>query len=372
MALRDKEQRGFRYQKRSKDDVRERANMKGGNFDQYIKPKFKMWKPKDGKNLIRILPPTWDKAKHYGFDIFVNYGIGADNQSYLSLSKMLNEKDPLLEAKRVAEREGNKDLAKALSPNQRICYWLIDRNEEDEGPQLWPAPFTFDRDLANVCFDEDTKEVVFIDDPETGCDVRFYKEGALLKTKYDPLKIKLMKPCSLHEDEGLQNEWLDFIQENPVPECLNYYSYDHISNVYDGGTRAEPDEDEEKPARSRGKVNEDEDEAPAKRDRTTAKEGRESSEAGLRRTRAARDEDEAEEKAVKPARNRIVDEEEEVKPTRRKPPTDEDEETDESPRSSRRGKIDPDEDEETDEKPARGQSIREKLAARRGRSVSDD
>ena len=193
MALKSNKDRGFQYQKRDKADLKERANMKGGNYDSYIKPKFKQWKPKDGKNLIRILPPTWDDARHYGLDIFINFNIGADNQAYLSLSKHGKGDDPLAEARREAQKEGDKDLAKALNPNQRILYWIIDRNDEEEGPLLWSAPFTFDKSLSNLCIDEDTKEVIFIDDPAKGRDVRFYKEGTGLTTKYDPSKMKVWK-----------------------------------------------------------------------------------------------------------------------------------------------------------------------------------
>ena len=140
----------FRYEKRSKDTLKERANMRGGNFDTIFKPKFKQWKPKDGKNRIRILPPTWKGAKHYGLDIFINYNIGADNQSYLSLDKHDRGPDPLAEARREAQKEGDNEYAKKLQPNQRILYWIIDRNDEEEGPLLWAAPFTFDKALSNL------------------------------------------------------------------------------------------------------------------------------------------------------------------------------------------------------------------------------
>ena len=249
MAKVAKKERGFNYQKRTKDDLKERANMKGGNYDTYIKPKFKQWKPKDGKNLIRILPPTWDDAKHYGLDIFVNFSIGADNQAYLSLSKHGKGDDPLAEARREAQRDGDKDLAKALNPSQRILYWIIDRNDEDEGPLLWASPFTFDKSLSNLCIDEDTKEVIFIDDPAEGCDVRFYKEGTGLTTKYDPSKMKVLKPSTLHEDEGQEQDWLDFIAEHPLPEVLNFYDYDHIKATFDGQAGRKDDDEEEKELR---------------------------------------------------------------------------------------------------------------------------
>src|SRR5882672_7315340 len=133
--------RRFTYTQRTKEDIKERANSRGGSFDSFIKPQYKMYKVREGKNVVRILPPTWEKPKHYGFDIWVNYGIGADNQSYLSLSKMKNQKDPIAEARTVASREGDDNLARALQARQRILMWVIDRQAEDEGPQLWAAAF---------------------------------------------------------------------------------------------------------------------------------------------------------------------------------------------------------------------------------------
>src|SRR5882672_4625206 len=226
-----KNTRSFKYQRRSTDDVKERANAKGGNFDTFVKPQFKRYKIKEGKNLIRILPPTWDKAKHYGYDIHVNYSIGIDNQSYLSLSEMKGEKDPLEEARREAQRDGDEKLAKALRPQRRILMWIIDRLDEDEGPQLMDAPFTLDKSIANMSLDEDTKDVIYIDDPEEGCDLRFYREGTGLTTKYDASRMKLLKTAPISEDEKQQQEWLDYITENPVPDCLQYYDYDHISST---------------------------------------------------------------------------------------------------------------------------------------------
>lgn len=260
------QRRSFRYQPRGKESVRERANMRGGDFDSIIKPKIKVYKMRDGKNVIRILPPTWEDAKHYGLDVYINYNIGVDNQSYLSLSKMKGEKDPLAEAKREAERGGDKKLSKDLTPRQRIGFFIIDRQDEDEGPQFMLCPFSLDKAIANLSFDEDTKEVIFIDDPVNGCDVRFFKEGSGLNTDYPGEKIKILKSSPLHEDEAVENDWLDFVQENPVPECLQYYDYDHIATVFDGqaGRPETDDEAEARPSR-RAPQPQTEPEAPVRR-----------------------------------------------------------------------------------------------------------
>ena len=359
----EREERGFKYRKRTKEQVRERANMRGGNFDSIIKPKFKMLKVRDGKNIIRILPPTWDDASHYGYDIWVNYGIGADNQSYLSLSKMKDEADPLAEARRAAEKDGDKELSKALQPRQRILMWVIDRNAEEEGPLLWAAPFTLDKAIVNLSLDEDTKEVVYIDDPDDGCDVRFYKEGSGLKTDYDASKIRILKPSPLHDDSGQAQDWLEFVQENPIPDCLQFYDYDHISTAFDGTARtekkADDDEDDIKP-RSRGKAaaDDNEDDKPAPRKRA-----------------AVQDDDDDTEKPVAHGKSKLADDDDEDKPAprRSRAVVDDDEDVDDDgvitkkemkPRNRRST--------EDDEEPAEKPSIRDRIRGKRSRIDEDD
>jgi hypothetical protein len=252
-------QRSFNYQPPGKEALRERANMRGGGFDSFIKQEYKTYKAKDGKNVIRILPPTWEGAKYYGYDIFVNYNVGADNQSYLSLSKMKNHKDPLAEARVIAERDGDDELAKQLRPTQRVLMWIIDRSATDEGPLLWAAPFSkVAKAFVNLAFDEDTGKVLYIDDPEEGNDVRFYKTGSQLSTDYDASKMKLLEASPLNDDAEAQQAWLDYIQDNPVPDCLQFYDYKHIASVFNGAPakaepegRAEPPSEDYQPAARR-------------------------------------------------------------------------------------------------------------------------
>jgi hypothetical protein len=382
-----KEERGFSYKKRSAETLKERANMKGGNFDTFVKPKFKQWKPKEGKNLIRILPPTWEpddapwqETEHYGLDVFVNYNIGADNQVYLSLSKHLKGEDPLAEAKREAQQEGEKEFAKKLNPTQRILYWIIDRNDEDEGPLYWAAPFTFDKSLSNLCIDEDTKEVIFIDDPAKGRDVRFYKEGTGLNTKYDSSKMKVLGPSSVHEDEGIEEEWLEFITENPLPSILNFYDYDHIKASFDGQIgKFDDDDDDEPPVKGKrkpaGKQHvasrrhdpedepDDDDEVPPPRKRRPEPE--------------ADEEDEVEAEKPRSRRRAVTEDDNEVtKPVKRRRVADaeEDEQDESPPTKSRRGRTEPEDEGDDGEDPSEGRrgSLREKLAARRRSRNSED
>lgn len=338
----------FAYRRRSVDDVRKRAAEKTGSFDSFIKSELKRYKVRDGKNLIRILPPYWEDPKHYGYTIFVNYSIGADNQSFLSLSEMKGEKDPLAEAKKEAQHEGDKKMAKALTPRKRSLMWVIDRLDEEEGPQLWDAPFTVDTDFVNLAIDEDTKEVIYVDDPKDGCDIRFYKEGQGLGTKYPAARMKILAPSPISEDKDMQRDWLRFAKENPVPDCLKFYSYDHIAEAFDGvvgsrdddednGKKSGKDRDDDRPTRGRPR-DDDDDERPTRR----------------------RDDDNSEREQPRSHQRERLD--------------DDDDDRDAKPRNKDRGR-----DDEKDEGSEDGNgeskprlSIRERLQQRRSQTRSDD
>jgi len=232
----------FQYTRRDPSNIKERAKQQGGDFDSIFKPGTKLFKPRDGKNIIRILPPAWPDAEHYGYDIWLNYNIGIDNQSYLSLSKMKKERDPIVEARKQAERDGDKKLADSLEPKRRVLMYVVDRSNEQDGPQLWSAPWTVDKSFAALAFDEDTNELVMVDDPETGNDIKFVKEGQGQTTKYPAEQMRIFKPSRLSEDDRNMNEWLEFIVSNPIPNLLNFYTYDHISEVFSGHVAKSEDE----------------------------------------------------------------------------------------------------------------------------------
>lgn len=221
---------GFRYERRSAEDVRKRSEQGGGDFDRMFRDGVKVYKVKDGANNIRILPPTWKGARHYGLDIHVHYGVGPDRGSYLCLHKMKGEPDPIHEAYAEARRSGDEDYAKDLEAKKRVVVYLIDRDNEKEGVQVWAMPFTVDRDLAKISEDRQTGETLYIDDPENGYDITFDRTGKQDRTKYEGLSIA-RRSSPLGKDA-----WLQYAMDNPLPEILQYYSYDHIAKAFGGGS----------------------------------------------------------------------------------------------------------------------------------------
>lgn len=248
----------YTYQARSAESTRSRADKGANDFDKILKDHIKMWKPNDGVNRIRILPPTWPDAEHFGHDIYVHYGVGPDRQSYLCRHKMLGQFDPIHEEREKARREldpDNKDdqkYIKDLEAKRRVLWYLVDRDNEREGVQAWAAPWTIDRDVVKVSIDKSSGEVLQIDHPEEGFDVSFEKTGKAERTEYLGVSIaRRSTPLG-------KAEWLDFAVDNPLPDQLQFFDYNHIAKAFagrgehGGGSRnASRDRDDDAPRRGR-------------------------------------------------------------------------------------------------------------------------
>lgn len=239
----------FQYQSRSSEDTRKRGEQSGGDFDKWLDDGVKMFKPRENTNFIRILPPTWKEAKHYGIDVWIHYSVGPDKQTYLCLEKMKGEDCPVCEERKKALKEGDEDYAKSLRPNRRILTYVLDRDATREGAQVWSMPWTIDRDLCKLTVDKRTGEALPIDHPEEGYDVEFERKGQGDRTEYIGLSIA-RRSSPLDDDRSLE-----FIEEHPLPKLLRYFDYDHIRSAFGGeskkGSRHRDDDDDDDDAQDR-------------------------------------------------------------------------------------------------------------------------
>jgi len=219
----------FRYKPRTAQAVEKRATQQGGDFLGFIGDDFKMYQSQKGDNFVRILPPTWDDAEHYGLDVWVHYNIGSDGGSLLCPIKMGHDtRCPICEASARAGRSGDDELKKELAPNKRVLVWMLDRKDAKLGPMIWSMPWTLDRDVARVSRDPQTGEIFMIDDPEEGYDISFEKSGEKITTKYGGVQIA-------RRASSVDPDFIDFIVEFPLPSVLVYKEYDEIQKLFEGG-----------------------------------------------------------------------------------------------------------------------------------------
>jgi hypothetical protein len=96
-------------------------------------------------------------------------------------------------------------------------------------------PQTVDKDIADRCIDKTTNEVLDIVDVEEGFDVEFTREGSGVNTRYMGINVaRRASPVCADEDKAEQ--WLDFIEENPLTNVFNEYSAEHIERIFRGAS----------------------------------------------------------------------------------------------------------------------------------------
>ena len=242
---------GFKYQERTSEDMESRQKSFSGR-DSYFSKDVKFFITKSGTNKIRILPPTWEDAKHYGHDIFVHYGIGPDNVGYLCLDRMSAEPCPLCEARQEADHTGDEDLAKALRATRRVAVYVIDRGAPAEGPKIWAMPQTVDKEICAQAWEKESGEVLALDHPDEGYDISFTVEGQGQTKKYVGIRLS-RRSSPVSDDDKQATAWLEYISEHPIPGELVLHKYNEIKQAFEGQAPAgkEGGEESNKPSTKR-------------------------------------------------------------------------------------------------------------------------
>lgn len=238
----------FNYRPRTTEEMTKRTHQSSTNREGFLLPELLAFTPADGENKIRILPPTWDDAGHYGMELWAHYGVGGDNSAYICRASSLKEACPICEARAELDDDGDTEGAKALVPRKRVAMWIINRNEEKKGPMIWFSPYTIDQEIAKQAIDEDG-EVLPIDSPDEGYDVIFSRDnqGKNVPPKYTGVKLS-RKSSPLFDDDDEKDKALEFILDHPLPECLVYHDYDTMAAAFAG--KPSPKEESNKPERS--------------------------------------------------------------------------------------------------------------------------
>jgi len=224
-----------------------------GGFKGYIKSEFtdRLYKPKEGQNQIRLL--AWADGRYFGLQIRTHSNVGPGNASYLCMEGQIRDgvtlyddledlaaKDSGVQRKccicqdiwkQLREGATKQDIKEQrLWPMPRTLYFLVDRQEEEKGVQIWAAPyFKIDEEIRKRVVDPKTGRPLPITDPDDGFDIYFDME--IEKTsagdfpKYTGLQIA-REPSEL--DVAFYDEVFD------LREVLILPKYDEMASDYFG------------------------------------------------------------------------------------------------------------------------------------------
>lgn len=301
MATAPKKRMTFEYEPRTDEDIRKHKSASTGRTG-FVIDGVKIFAPKAGNHTIRVLPPTWkDRSdppkgfgKYFGVDLYAHYNIGPDGSAYLCPARMRKEPCAICDERKRAVEVNDDDLASNLRPNHRVACWVIDRNAEREGPQLFLMPHSLDSEINGRLQDKRTGDIYNVDDPDEGYDIFFTREGEGLKTKYITVEFS-RKSSKLSEDEEEYAEWLAFVMENPVPDQLVFPTEDDLRDVVGDGLVFSSDA-KKRPSAKKGRDEEEDDRRSTRsspsRPRPVARDEEEEDDRSARRSKPSRDETE--------------------------------------------------------------------------------
>ena len=353
------ERRQYDYQP-SYDDAAERAENKGSSFDSILKDS-KLFVAEQGANLIRILPPGWKGAKHYGYKIRIHRNVGPRNQAYLCLRENKDspyKRCPICEALYELGSKATQEDKRLLGGSDNIIFYVIERDKEKEGVKVWISSLTMDSDIAALSINRKNKSIINIVDPENGYDIEYVRRGKGLGTKYGGLQI-MRESSPLSDSEKQFDSWLDVVFERPLPSILNFYKPERIEEVFYGKAKEEDEEGDDRPrGKLRDSVQEDEPvEKLERRRETRSEDDKEEESSQRRRTRLQEDIDDEvpfDTKANGRTREKLRDKDEEEPRERHRSRIVEEEPEERLSRSRRRAEPDPEEEaEEQETRPSR-------------------
>lgn len=257
----------YRYRDVDDDEVKRHAE-RTGDYDSPIKGGIKLFKGREGKNKIRILGYTWDPSegpKHWALPLYLHYGIGADNASYACRAKMGLGDCVICDERRELDAAGDKEDADKLRPNATMLVYVVDRNREEDGPVVFKMPAKkLEAAICGLSRDEETQALIKIDHPEKGYDVTFDRKGTGLKTEYSQVAIS-RKQTPLSPDKAEMQEWLDYVEANPLTKVINVYSNEYIAKVFSGKSSKRDDDPDPEPTTRSERSRSRDDDAPRSR-----------------------------------------------------------------------------------------------------------
>lgn len=228
----------LQYNRKSYEQMAALADRSSSGRNTYIISDVKFYKGKDGDNRVRVLPPTWKDPEHWGYDMYLHYGVGSDNDAFLCRSKH-NHGDGRCPVCEMLNDASTDEERQQLKPKHRIGVYLISREKQEDGVLFWAMPFNLDRDFIAAAMDKFTREYFPPDDVQAGYDHVFTRTGSGDRTRYSSVQIS-RTASPLHTDPTTMAAWVQYVVDKPIPSIMKFYEYDFIKKLLIGG-EAEPE-----------------------------------------------------------------------------------------------------------------------------------
>ena len=164
----------------------------------YVSSDIPIFKPVDGDNQIRIVPPLSNDAQAslWGLEVWTYF---VNNRSYLSSKTFDPQSDDPIMSHFFDIREDNPEEAQKYKGNKRYLMFVLDMNSDEVELKLWAAPPTLVDEFLGLAKNRRTGELIALEDPEEGVPIFFTKTGQGINTRYTSIEIE-KEPFPLDDD----------------------------------------------------------------------------------------------------------------------------------------------------------------------------
>lgn len=200
------------------------------------------WVAREGKNIIRILPP-WNEEGVFFFKGILHYGVRGESSAPVPCRESIERDCPICKA---LERVEDKEIRRRLSKRTRFYMNIIDRGNPGVGVKIFGCSMKQMRQLRSQMEDPDFGDIT---DPEEGHDIIVEKDSQTnpAMPNYD-IRVR---PKATPLDYDTWEEELYPLDQVVVPEIPTEEEYEEIAQqlLEDLGIESKPkkrvDDDEE-------------------------------------------------------------------------------------------------------------------------------
>lgn len=192
--------------------------------------KNNIWKPKPGKQVVRIVPYKYDPK--YPF-VEMKFHYNVNGKTYLS-PDTYGRPDPIVEFADKLKSTGDKEdwkLGRSLEPKMRTFACIIDRDNEGDGVKFWGFGKQVYEELLSIMSDPDYGDIT---DLVNGRDIVVEFKSAEDSGKSYPTTSIRVKPNVSPAVDPNNKRLIDSIKNQPnISDMFVEHSYDELKQIAD-------------------------------------------------------------------------------------------------------------------------------------------
>ena len=186
-----------------------------------------LFKPANGKSVIRIVPYKFNKDIPF-IELYFHYNI--NNKTYLS-PMSFGRPDPIVEFAEKLKRTGDTDdwkAGKKMEPKLRTFVPVVVRGKENEGVKFWGFGKTVYQDILGYIADPDYGDIT---DPMTGRDIVLEVTSAEESNAAYPTTTIRVRPSQtkLSEDPEIVRSLIE--NQKEITDMYQELSYAELKTV---------------------------------------------------------------------------------------------------------------------------------------------